>query len=253
MWTDGEMVATSFVQRYLSRENFPLDLFRVSLAIEKKLDIRIIIEEHHGPKEIVAQLTCSEFNTLILVNNRHPLNTRRMGIAHEFGHLLLEHEFGNPDVGQSEPDREADEADNFAAALLAPSWNLLGLVKRYPDSFIFLVHKVSQYFGVGLEVAARRLVTTDYLPGLITLLDPSAGRKEWEYHSPSVHLDHESFRNFLVRYFQHPRKREEDLEIMGYPFRVETKRLWGDKVLLTCMPFTMATLCARETAAGYGR
>jgi len=252
MWTDGEMVATSFVQSYLSRENFPLDINRVVLAIEKKLDIRIFIEEHYGPEEIIAQLTCSEFNALILVNSRHSMHKKRMAIAHEFGHLLLEHEFGNPYIGLSEPDRETDEADNFAAALLVPSWNLLGLVKRYPDSFIFLVHKVSQYFGVELEAAARRLATTDFLPGLFALLDPATSRKEWEYHSPSIHLDHEAFRHFLVHHFQNPKKREEDLEIMGYPFRVETKRIWGDKVLLTCMPFTMPTLCVRETAAGYG-
>ena len=46
---------------------------------------------------------------------------------------------------------------------------------------------------------------------------------------------------------------------MGYPFRVEAKRIWGDKVLLTCMPFGYGygygygAIGARETAAGYGR
>lgn len=252
MWTDGEMVATSFVQSYLSRENFPLDIHRVVLAIEKKLDTRVFIEEHYGPEEIIAQLTCSEFNALILVNSRHSTHIKRMGIAHEFGHLLLQHEYGNPDFGQSEPDRETDEADNFAAALLVPSWNLLGLVKKYPDSFVFLAQKISQYFGVDLEVAVRRITATDYLPGLFALVDPTIGQNEWEYHSPSIHLDHEAFREFLVRYFKNPHKREEDLEIMGYPFRVEVKRIWGDKVLLTCMPFTYG-YGVREAVAGYGR
>lgn len=253
MWTDGEMVATSFAQSYLSRENFPLDLNRVALAVDKKLDLRVMIEERDGPDEIIAQLACSEYNALILVNRCHSLPRKRFGIAHEFGHLLLEHEFGNPDPGLSEPDRETDEANSFAAALLMPSWNVLGLVKRYPDSLTFLVHKMQHYFGVSLEAAARRLAGSDFLPGLWALTDPAIGRVDWEYHSPSIHLDHDSFRNFLIRQLMLPAKRREtDLDIMGYPFRVEVKHMW-DKQLVTCLPFTMPmALAARETAAGYG-
>jgi len=64
-------------------------------------------------------------------------------------------------------------------------------------------------------------------------------------------LDRESFREFLVRYFAQPKKREEDNEIMGYPFKVEAKRIWGNKYLLACVPFTMGVQCAREIASGY--
>ncbi|SPF54063.1 conserved hypothetical protein [Candidatus Desulfosporosinus infrequens] len=64
-------------------------------------------------------------------------------------------------------------------------------------------------------------------------------------------LDRESFREFLVRYFAQPKKREEDLEIMGYPFKVEVKRMWDNKYLLTCIPFTMGVQCVKETAEGY--
>ena len=251
MWTDGEMVATSFVQSYLIRENFPLNLRRVALAVEKKLDIQVFIEEHAGPEEIIAQLACSEYNALILVNRHHSVARKRFGIAHEFGHLLLEHEFGNPDPGLSEPDRETDEANSFAAALLMPGGNVLGLVKRYPDSPAFLLHKMQHYFDVSAEAAARRLAGTDFLPGLWALMDPALARIEWEYHSPSIHLDHDSFRNFLTRQLSLPAKRRENnLDIMGYPFRVEVKRMW-DKQLVTCLPFTLP-LAARETATGYG-
>ena len=57
---------------------------------------------------------------------------------------------------------------------------------------------------------------------------------------------------FLVRYFAQPKKREEDLEIMGYPFNVEVKKMWGNKVLLACIPFTMGIKCAKEAAVRYG-
>jgi len=253
MWNDGEIIARSFTQSYLLREDFPLNLNRVALAIDTKLDIDVIIEECDCvPMEITAQLTYSDWVALILVNCYHSEHKKRFGIAHEFGHLLMDHQHGNLQPGSSEPDRENEEANNFAASLLMPAWHVLGLVKKYPDSLTFLVQKISTYFGVSIEAAARRLAGTDFTSGLFALVDPSLGRLDWEYHSPSVNLDREAFREFLVRYYTKPKKREEDLEIMGYPFRVEVKRMWG-KYLLTCMPFMMAKLCAREVAVGYGR
>ncbi|GEM_PF-3471762 len=253
MWNDGEIIARSFTQSYLLREDFPLNLKRVALAIDTKLDIEVIIEEYDNvPNEITAQLTYSDWVALILVNRYHSEHKKRFGIAHEFGHLLMDHQHGNLRPGSSEPDREKEEANNFAASLLMPAWHVLGLVKKYPDSLTFLVQKISSYFGVSLEASARRLAGTDFVPGLFALVDPNLGRLDWEYHSPSIRLDREAFREFLVRYYTKSKKREEDLEIMGYPFRIEAKHMWG-KHLLTCMPFTIAALCARETAAGYGR
>lgn len=248
MWNREELVAQAFFQRYLIKEHFPLELDRIVYAIEKKLDIDVFVLKHIMPDEITAQLQVSDWVALIYVNQDHSTQRQRFGVAHEFGHLLLEHEDGIEQPGMGESDWENEAANNFAAALLMPAWSVQNLVKKYPDSLAFLVQKTSHYFGVSMEAAARRLAATDFLPGLATLLDPSAGQKIWEYHSPSVHLDHEAFRQFLIRYKNNPKKREEDLEIMGYPFRVEYKRIWGDKVLLTCMPFIMSTL-----VAGYGR
>lgn len=254
MWNSeisGELIAKSFMFSYLPHVDYPLNLMHVALAIETKFDIDVIIEECDiAPREITAQLACSDWVAHILVNRSHPENKKRFGIAHEFGHLLLQHQHGNPYPGANEPYRENDEANNFAATLLMPSCHVYDLTKRYSDSLPYLIKKISDYFGVSIEAAARRLSSTDYIPGLFALVDTNLGRLEWEYHSPSIRLDREAFREFLVRYFAQPKKREEDLEIMGYPFKAETKLIWG-KYLLTCIPFTMGIQCAKETAAGY--
>lgn len=251
MWNREELVAQAFFQRYLIKEHFPLELDRIAYAIEQKLDIDVYVHKRSMPDEITAQLQISDWVALIYVNQDHSIQRQRFGVAHEFGHLLLEHEYGIEQPGLGESNWENEAANNFAAALLMPAWKVKSLVKKYPDSLIFLIQKTSNYFGVSTEAAARRLATTDFLPGLATLLDPATGQKIWEYHSPSIHLDHEAFHQFLVRFKSKPKKREEDLEIMGYPFRVEFKRVWGDKFLLTCLPFTYTSLCAREIASSY--
>jgi len=248
----GEMIARSFMFSYLPKADYPLNLIHVAIAIETKFDIEVIMEECDCvPREITAQLACTDWVASILINKFHHENKKRFGICHEFGHLLLEHTQGNPYPGSSEPDREKDEANNFAAALLMPSNLVYSLAKRYSDNITYLVKKMTEYFRVSIEAASRRLVDTDYIPGLIALVDPHLGRLNWEYHSPSIMLDRESFREFLVRYFAQPKKREEDLEIMGYPFKVEVKRMWDNKYLLTCIPFTMGVQCVKETAEGY--
>lgn len=255
MWDSevyGEMIAKSFMFSYLPHEDYPLNLIHVAIAIETKLDIEVIIEECDCvPREITAQLTSSDWVALILINKFHHLHKQRFGICHEFGHLLLEHRKGNSYPGSNEPDKEKDEANNFAASLLMPSNLMYSLAKRYSDNITYLVQKITEYFRVSTEAAARRLVGTEYIPGVIALVDPHLGRLDWEYHSPSLMVDRESFREFLVRYFARPKDREDDLEIMGYPFRIEIKRMWGNKVLLACVPFAIGIKCAKETSAIY--
>jgi len=246
-----ELVAQAFVERYLIREEFPLSLDHVAYAIEKKLDVEIHLHKCPMPDGVIARLMVAQDIALIYVNSLLPISTQRFGVAHEFGHVLLGHKGGilQPGVGESE--REKKEANSFAAALLMPTWVVSDLVRRYSDSLAYLVNKLTKYCDVSLEAAARRLAETDFIPGLWALVDPSLGRIDWEYHSPSIRLDREAFSEFLVRYCSGPRKREDDLEIMGYPFRIEIKRMWG-KCLLSCMPYKVATLCSRETVAGYG-
>lgn len=251
MWNNEELVAQSFFESYLKHEDFPLNLNRIALAVERKLGIEVFMFLRDLPNEVTAQLRKGNYAALIYVNKNHALVRQRFGVAHEFGHILMDHRHGIPSPGIGESDSEYQSANNFAAALLMPAWPMVCLAKKYPDSLIFLTHKVSNYFGVSIEAAARRLATSDVLPGLLTLINPSNNQLDWEYHSPSIHLDREAFRYFLVSYFDNPKKREEDLEIMGYPFRIEVKRMWG-KYLLTCMPFTMAAFNAHETVAGYG-
>lgn len=253
MYNSEELIAQAFVERYLRDESFPLELERIALAVETKLKIKVFLEEVPFPSEVNAHLRVAKRAALIWVNSNHSKVRQRFSVAHEFGHILMHHRNGIPSPGNNESEQEFESASNFAAALLMPAWNVACLVKKYPDSLIFLTSKTAEYFGVSIEAAARRLAAIDVLPGLFILLNPHTYQIVWEYHSPSIHLDRESFREFLVRYTKNPHKREEDLEIMGYPFRIEAKRIWGDKMLLTCMPFTMSTMYVRETASGYGQ
>lgn len=249
---NGEMIARSFMLSYLPNAHYPLNLVQVTVAIEIKFDIDVIIEECESvPREITAQLACSDWVASILVNKFHPENKKRFGICHEFGHLLLEHTQGNPYPGLNEPDQEKDEANSFAAALLMPSHLVHSLSKRYSDSITYLVQKMTEYFKVSTEAASRRLVETNYIPGLIALVDPNIGKLNWEYHSPSISLDREYFREFLVSYFKQPKRYEENHEIMGYPFKIEVRRIWG-KCLIACIPLNISQ-CAREPNARYAR
>ena len=235
-----ELVAQAFVERYLVREEFPLSLDHIAYAIEKKLDVEIHLHRRPLPDGLIARLMVAQDIALIYVNSLLPTSTQRFGVAHEFGHVLLDHKGGilQPGVGESE--RE-----------LMPTWIVSEFVKRYSDSLVFLVNKLAKYCDVSLEAAARRLAETDFLPGLWALIDPSLGCIDWEYHSPSIRLDREAFRKFLVLYCSDPRKREEDLEIMGYPFRIEIKRMWG-KCFLSCIPLKMTMLFAKQTECCMG-
>lgn len=249
MWNNEELVAQSFYESYLKHEEFPLNLNRIALAMEKKLNIEIFMSILDLPNEVTAQLRKGIYAALIYINKNHSSARQRFSVAHEFGHIIMGHRNGTPSPGVNESDFEYQSANNFAAALLMPAWPVLCLAKKYPDSLVFLVQKISTYFDVSIEAAARRLAGTDVLPGLIVLVDPNVGLITWEYHSPSIHLDHDAFHEFLARYFAQPTKREENLEIMGYPFRIEVKRMWG-KYLLTCLPFTSAVLRNQGSIAG---
>jgi hypothetical protein len=244
-----ELVAQAFVERYLVREEFPLSLDRIAYAIEKKLDVEIHLHRRPLPDGLIARLMVAQEIALIYVNSLLPVSVQRFGVAHEFGHVLLDHRGGIQQPGVGESEREKQEADSFAAALLMPTWIVSDFARKYSDSLVFLVNKLAKYCDVSLEAAARRLAETDFIPGLWALVDPSLGRIDWEYHSASIRLDREAFREFLLRFFRDPLKREEDLGIMGYPFRIEIKRMWG-KCFLSCMPLKTAVVNCRETAVG---
>ncbi|MDR3600233.1 MAG: ImmA/IrrE family metallo-endopeptidase [Desulfosporosinus sp.] len=242
-----DLVAQAFVERYLVREKFPLSLDHIAYAIEKKLDVEIHLHRRPLPDGLIARLMVAQEIALIYVNSLLPVSVQRFGVAHEFGHVLLDHRGGIQQPGVGESEREKQEADSFAAALLMPTWIVSDFVRKYSDSLVFLVNKLAKYCDVSLEAAARRLAETDIIPGLWVMVDPSLGRIDWEYHASSIRLDRETFREFLVSYFSNPRKVDGNIEVMGYPFRIETKRMWG-KYLLSCMPLKIATMYDKTPA-----
>lgn len=84
-------------------------------------------------------------HTLLLYNAQSPLPRQRFTLAHELGHLLLDH--GVRSV------REEDEADFFAAALLMPDALLYALRRR---GLLLTEHFLMREFGVSRAAARRK-------------------------------------------------------------------------------------------------
>lgn len=84
---------------------------------------------------------------LILYNERAIARRRNWTVAHELGHVMLDHSFGNTD--------EEDEADAFAAALLAPlpALRYLEVLRGEPLD----LDAVCGNFNLSRKAAGRRL------------------------------------------------------------------------------------------------
>ena len=64
MRNNEELVAQSFFESYLKHEEFPLNLNRIALAMEQKLDIEIVMFLGDLPNEVTAQLRKGDYAAL---------------------------------------------------------------------------------------------------------------------------------------------------------------------------------------------
>lgn len=107
-------------------------------------------------------------NCLVIIENLAHAPVRcRSTMAHEMGHVLLEHQFGAlllTDEGCRAHDREQEEeADEVGAELLIPSAAAVRLARQHvPDQQVALMYQVSvdyarwRMYATGARTIARR-------------------------------------------------------------------------------------------------
>ena len=116
--------------------NFPIDIKNVA----NKLGI-IVIEAKHLPHKLYAISFSQNSQTYISYIPSNNINTDRFTIAHELGHLLLQH--------KANSEHQEEQANIFASRLLAP---MIVINDLAPDS----AEELSDLFGLSLESATIR-------------------------------------------------------------------------------------------------
>lgn len=100
---------------------------------------------------------------IILENASHTLRRRRVSVAHELGHLLLEHDFATA-LLTADGSREFDpalekQADHFACQLLVPDDDAVWAAFRdFTDRGVAEHYDVSEQFASWRMVRARKIV-----------------------------------------------------------------------------------------------
>ncbi len=119
--------------------NFPIDIKDVA----NKLGI-IVIEAKHLPHKLYAISFSQNSQTYISYIPSNNINTDRFTIAHELGHLLLQHK-----ANKAYSEHQEEQANIFASRLLAP---MIVINDLAPDS----AEELSDLFGLSLESATIR-------------------------------------------------------------------------------------------------
>lgn len=105
------------------REKVPVDLDEVIQGIG--IPVQAIHLERDGLTRMDENGLC-----FIMYNNRAPLVRQRFTLAHEIGHVALDHVHLGVDTSQCFKDSREKEANAFASELLIPSSDLKKFVKN---------------------------------------------------------------------------------------------------------------------------
>ena len=99
------------------------------------LDYFEINDVRERPLDRDACLRVASGSFLIEVNSLYPLSVRRLGIAHEIGHLVVERcvRNGQSSLGKHCDPRIEGMCDRVARLLLTPDWALSLYLRRYRD------------------------------------------------------------------------------------------------------------------------
>ena len=127
-------------------------------AIESKLGIDVLVEDHGSDNLIGAAITDARM-PFIFVNGRETQQRALFTLAHELGHILAKH------TGESVWDRsgtfsgrtpEERVANGFAAELLMPKERILGVIDEHGRTARSLAEMILQ-LGVSFESLVYRL------------------------------------------------------------------------------------------------
>jgi Zn-dependent peptidase ImmA (M78 family) len=113
-----------------------------------------------------ARLVLSDQRILIEVNSLSPLARRRLSMAHEIAHIILNEVAGRDRYAVSHSDPSAESLCNLIGAqLLSPDWAIRDYLERTgglvggPDTVrCRTILSAAEYFGVSVTVMSRRLL-----------------------------------------------------------------------------------------------
>jgi Zn-dependent peptidase ImmA (M78 family)/transcriptional regulator with XRE-family HTH domain len=185
-------------------------------VLESEVGIRI----YYGPMPSKASgmyAYSTEAGCVVMINIRHPATRRRMSLAHEYGHVMIEDRY-KPGVDYVHSVRKPINekfVDAFAMALLMPVGEVRrvfhDVVNRTGDFQVSDLVRAASFFAVSAQAMALRMEGVDLIPQgtwdslRSSGLKPDAARQE--LGEPS--LEHEvsepvpsRFRTLAVQAFQ---------------------------------------------------
>jgi Zn-dependent peptidase ImmA (M78 family) len=146
----------------LKIEKPPVDINAVIDYVSKHCEGSIQLESHGFIDKVSGAHIRKGNKHLIAYNRDHHLHRQRFTIAHELGHLILEHAElrNNKDDDTNNPEETA--ANQFAAELLVP----LEFLKRDFDAGVRDVKVLAQSYKVSEEMMWWRIMDTGLLKKL---------------------------------------------------------------------------------------
>jgi Zn-dependent peptidase ImmA (M78 family) len=146
-------------------------------AIAKRLGVPIYTRPL--PKDISGFLHRNESAALIAVNSKQAKTRQRFTIAHELGHLILNHKPNQVHVDRNydilfranavSADPEETQANFFAAALLMPYEFLKQDLQPFQNNGSFedsVLEQLRERYGVSMQALIIRLNSLGYAPTL---------------------------------------------------------------------------------------
>jgi len=150
---------------------YPLNVFRLLqfLNFDKQV---LLFPANDLPNNVSAIIMCHPHldHHFIAYNASHNIERIRFSIAHEIGHLVLEHKYYS--IGENEEPAVKKEADDFATEILMPSSKFINSVKANltldPVSLVLKLRD-KRHFWVSLEATCRRMIDLGLFEGAFIL------------------------------------------------------------------------------------
>ena len=149
----------------LKIEEPPVDMDAVIAYVSKDRSASIRLERHGFIDKVSGAHMSKGDRHLIAYNRDHHPHRQRFTIAHELGHLILEHaDLRNNEDDYASRNPEETAANKFAAEILAP----LEFLKKDFDAGIRDVKALAQRYKVSEEMMWWRIMDTGLLKRIRT-------------------------------------------------------------------------------------
>ncbi|MDG6998841.1 MAG: ImmA/IrrE family metallo-endopeptidase [Nitrososphaerota archaeon] len=173
---DGNKVALS-VRKQLSLGTAPIADIG---AVMELLGIKVVYRDIHGSKVWGFSVTSKTFGSAVFVNTACTRARQRFTLAHELGHLIMDHHHratifseSRTPAGTFDGDRAAlveTRANTFAAALLMPDKGIEEGLSQFSDPnkskveiTPHMLSYLAKYFGVSYESLLWRMVNLKFI------------------------------------------------------------------------------------------